>query len=128
MSLSSNGFNSYTNGSNGRNTTDDAEGLNSDYISKEFGREGRSGGYGGLDGTFSAPGDAELRYGSARGVSDVDTKDPYEYLRADRRDVNTGNNNRYGGRNALDGKPSVGYGRGPGARQIEGQQLLRRKF
>lgn len=128
MSLSSTSFNSYSNGNNGRNTTSDADGVNSNYISKETVRETRSGGYGGLNGIVSALGDVDLRHDSARGNSDVDTNDTYERLRADRRDLNTSSNGRNMQRNMLDLKSSVGYGRGPGARQIEGQQLLRRKF
>ena len=93
----------------------------------ETGREGRSGGYGGLNGIVSALGDVDLRYDSARQVSDVNANDVYGRLRADKRDLNTSSNGRNVERNVLDPKSSVGYGRGPGARQIEGQQLLRRK-
>lgn len=128
MSRSSTSFNSYTNSNNGRRTTGDTDGVNQDYVPKEIGREGRPGGYGGLNGTSSAPGDTELRHGSARRGSDVDTNDAYGRLRADRRDLSTSNNSRNGGSDVLDLKSSVGYGRGPGARQIEGQQLLRHKF
>lgn len=128
MSLSSTPFNSYTNSNNGRNNTGDPDGVNSDYVPQETGREGRSGGYGGLNGIVSALGDVDLRYDSARRGSDVDTNDVYGRLRADKRDLNTSSNGRNVGRNMLDPKSSVAYGRGPGARQIEGQQLLRRKF
>ena len=128
MSLSSTSFNSYANGNNGRKTTSDADGVNSNHISQETGRENRSGGYGGLSGIVSALGDVDLRHDSARRNSDVDNNDIYGRLRADRRDLNTSSNGRNIQKNMLDLKSSVGNGRGPGARQIEGQQLLRRNF
>lgn len=128
MSLSSTPFNNYTNGSNGRNNTGDIEGVDSDYIPREAGRQGRSGGYGGLNGIVSALGDVDLRYDASPRGSDADTSDVYGRLRADQRDLNASSNGRNVERNMLDPKSSVGYGRGPGARQIEGQQLFRRIF
>lgn len=119
MSQSSTSFNSYSNDNNGQKPAGDTDGVDSDYISKETNREGRQGGYGRLNGALSAPVDAELQHGS---------DDAYGRLRADRRDLSTGSNSRNEERDVLDHKPSVGFGRGPGARQIEGQQLLRRKF
>lgn len=128
MSLPSPSSNSYTNGNNGRKTTGDTDGVNADYIPKETGREGRSGGYGGLNGIVSALGDVDLRHDMARQGSDIDTSDMYGRLRADRRDFNTSSNSRNIERTTPDLKSSRGFGTGPGARQIEGQQLLRRKF
>ena len=128
MSLSSPSFNSYTNGNNGREITGDTDTVNSDYVSKEFDREGLPGGYGGLNGTSSTPGNGEMRHGLASRGSDVDMNDAYGSLRAERRDLNTSSNSRNGEMNVSDLKPSVAYGKGPGARQIEGQQLLCRKF
>lgn len=129
MSRSSTSFNGYTNGTNGQKPTGSSDGVNQDYNAKENSREGRPGGYGGFNGILAALNDREERDGPPRWGSNVDTNDPSDrHLRADRKDLNIIDNSGSGGGDVQDRKSSVGYGKGPGARQIEGQQLLRRKF
>lgn len=129
MSRSSTNFNGYTTGTNGQKTTGSGDGVNQDFNATDNSREGRPGGYGGFNGILSALNDTEERHGSARWGSNVDMNDPYDgHLRADRTDLNGKNNSGSGGSDGQDRKSSIGYGKGPGARQIEGQQLLRRKI
>ena len=127
MSRSPISFNSYTNGNPVQKTTGNTYGVVHNHIANETSREGHSGDYGGSNGTLSAPSNMEERHGSARRGSDVDMSDTYGRLRADRRALNISTNSKYERTDVSDLKSS-GYGRGPGARQIEGQQLLRRIF
>lgn len=122
MSRSSTSFNSYTNGNYGRQTIRNAEESPQDYTTREISRTG------GLDENTPASANVEEWQGSVRAGSDVDTDDAYTRFRPDRRDLDTSFNSGNGRKDWLDPQSSRGSGRGPGARQIEGQQLLRRKF
>lgn len=121
-------YKNYTNGHYGREPTGSTDGASHEYLAKENSREGRLGGYGGFHETPSAPDNYEERHRSAPRGSDADTDDVYGRLRADTREMNTSNNSRYGRGDVTDPKSSIGYGSGPGARQIEGQQLLRSRI
>jgi hypothetical protein len=112
----------------GREPTGSTDGAPQDYVAKENSREGRLGDYGGLNGTLLAPDSNDGRHRSARRGSDADTNDVYGRSRADRGNMNTSNNSRNGRSDMVDPKSSTVYGSGPGARQIEGQQLLRRRI
>ncbi len=118
MSQSSGSYSSFANGSNARKTGN-GDGTSQEYDIKENSRGGRSDGYGGFNGTRLAPG--------SRGFN-TDTDDAYGRLKADRGDSNVRNHGRNGRDDVGGCKSSMGYGSGPGARQIEGQQLLRDKF
>jgi hypothetical protein len=118
MSQSSGSYSSFANGSNALKTGN-GDGTSQEYDIKENSRGGRSDVYGGFNGTRLAPGSR---------VFNTDTDDAYGRLRADRGDLNVRNHGRNGRDDVGDFKSSAGYGSGPGARQIEGQQLLRDKF
>ncbi len=93
--------------------------MSQEHDIKENSRGGRSDGYGGFD---------ETRLALGSRVLNPDMDDSYGRLRADRGDSNARSHSRNGRDDMGDFKSSTGYGSGPGARQIEGQQLLRDKF
>lgn len=93
----------------------------------EGSREYRIGGYGALSNDHYSAGTSEQTYGSIHQGPEASLNGSHGSLRSGRRNMGLDDISGSEERNTTGSNNPRSYGDGPGARQIEGQHLLRRK-